>query len=154
MKIPHLIYSRMRIVVWCDAIGLALFSVTEAQISFDINPSSAITIAMDVTTATFGGVILDLSGDEMPALLHREIYLTAAMLGTTVLVIAETLGTPREAALVIGFLAALAIRAAAIRFELSLTAFYQHFKTTNNRLGSSFISPSCRRTVLPISCHI
>ncbi len=119
----HQFYSRMQILIWCDAIGLALFSVTGAQVSLDTNTSGIVAIAMGVATATFGGLIRDLLGAEIPMILHREIYLTAALLGSSILVIAEMLNVPREAALVIGFAAALALRAAAIKYEFSLPTF-------------------------------
>jgi uncharacterized membrane protein YeiH len=65
-----------------DAIGLALFSVTGAEIALSASASPAIAIAMGVATATLGGVIRDILGGEIPIILRREIYVTAAFAGS------------------------------------------------------------------------
>ncbi len=41
---------------------------------------------MGVITATFGGVVRDVLGGEIPVILQREIYATAALAGTAVFV--------------------------------------------------------------------
>jgi uncharacterized membrane protein YeiH len=121
--VAHLIQSRMKYLLWSDAIGLALFSVTGAEIAQAHTASSVIAIAMGVATATMGGVIRDILGGEVPVILRREIYVTAALLGATVFVVGQQLGVAKDVALVTGFVAAFALRAAAIRFDLSLLVF-------------------------------
>jgi uncharacterized membrane protein YeiH len=78
---------------------------------------------MGVATATLGGVIRDLLGGEIPIILRREIYVTAAFIGAAVFVLGLRLGLGRELALVAGFVTAFATRAAAITFDLSLPVF-------------------------------
>ncbi len=121
--VAHLIQSRMKYLLWSDAIGLALFSVTGAEIAQAHSDSSVIAIAMGVATATMGGVIRDILGGEVPVILRREIYVTAALLGATVFVAGQQVGLAKDVALVAGFVAAFALRAAAIRFDLSLPVF-------------------------------
>jgi uncharacterized membrane protein YeiH len=129
--VAHLLHSRMRILVWCDAVGLALFSVTGAAIANANGTGAAIAIAMGVATATLGGVIRDILGGEIPIILRREIYVTAALAGASVFVICVTLGAAKDAALVAGFIAAFSFRAAAIVYDLSLPAFSR----TNSKTG-------------------
>lgn len=119
----HLVRSRLRLLLWCDAIGLALFSVTGAASSSASGTSPIIAIVMGVATATFGGVIRDILGGEIPVILRREIYVTAALLGSTVFVTCLNLSFTRDLAMIVGFIAAFALRAAAIVFELSLPVF-------------------------------
>lgn len=119
----HLVHSRLRLVLWCDAVGLALFSVTGAAISLAAGVSSTIAIAMGVATATFGGVIRDILGGEIPIILRREIYVTAALLGATVFVTGQHLSLSKDVSMVAGFIAALALRATAIVLDLSLPVF-------------------------------
>lgn len=119
----HLLQSRVKYLLWCDAIGLALFSVTGAEIALSHNASPAIAVAMGVATATMGGVIRDILGGEIPVILRREIYVTAALLGASVFVFGLQAGLAKDVALVAGFAAAFVLRAAAIRFELSLPVF-------------------------------
>jgi uncharacterized membrane protein YeiH len=119
----HLVRSRLRLLLWCDAVGLALFSVTGAATSVAYGAGPTIAIVMGVATATFGGIIRDILGGEIPIILRREIYVTAALLGAAIFATCLHLGYARDFALIAGFLSAFALRAAAIVFELSLPVF-------------------------------
>lgn len=119
----HLPTSRWRILLWLDAIGLALFAVTGAEIALNAGAGPAIAIAMGVATATFGGIIRDVLGGESPVILSREIYISAALLGALVYVALVGAGIGRDAALVAGFLAAFVLRAAAMRRGWSLPRY-------------------------------
>jgi uncharacterized membrane protein YeiH len=121
--VAHLVQSRLRILIWCDAVGLALFSATGAEIALSQGAGPAIAIAMGVATATFGGIIRDILGAEIPIILRREIYVTAALLGAAVFVAGNELGLAKDVALAAGFVAAFVLRAAAILFDLSLPVF-------------------------------
>ena len=121
--VAHLIHSRQKVLLGCDAVGLALFSVTGSEIALNLGGGTVIAIAMGVATATFGGIIRDILGGEIPVILRREIYVTAALLGASVFVFGQQLGLAKNPSLVAGFVAALALRAAAIRFDLSLPVF-------------------------------
>jgi uncharacterized membrane protein YeiH len=121
--VAHLVQSIQRLLIWADAVGLALFSVTGAAVAQNQGAGAAIAIAMGVATATFGGIIRDILSGESPVILRREIYVTAALLGASVFVALQQLGYPKNLSLVIGFLAALVLRAAAIKFNLSLPVF-------------------------------
>lgn len=113
--LAHLPQSRYRFLLWCDAIGLAVFAVTGAQIALDAGAGPTIAVAMGVATATFGGIIRDVLGGESPIILSREIYISAAVLGAVVFVALVTLGVRQEPALVAGFMAAFGLRAAAMQ---------------------------------------
>ncbi len=119
----HLVRSKLRLLLWCDAVGLALFAVTGAAISSGAGTGPVIAIAMGVVTATFGGVIRDILGAEVPIILRREIYVTAALLGSAVFASGQYLGATKDLSLVGGFIAAFTLRAAAIIFDLSLPVF-------------------------------
>jgi uncharacterized membrane protein YeiH len=121
--VAHLVQSIQRLLIWADAVGLALFSVTGTGIAQNQGAGAAIAIAMGVATATFGGIIRDILSGESPVILRREIYVTAALLGASVFVTLQQLGYPKNLSLVIGFLEALVLRAAAIKFNLSLPVF-------------------------------
>ncbi len=101
-------------IVWCDALGMALFSVTGAKLALTAGAAPVVACAMGVVTATFGGIIRDVLSAEVPLILRREIYATASLLGATVFVILQALAAPIELALAGGFFAAFALRALAI----------------------------------------
>lgn len=119
----HLVHSRLRLLIWCDAVGLALFSVSGAATSAALQTAPTISIAMGVATATFGGIIRDILGGEIPIILRREIYVTAALLGAAVFVACQQLALSMSVSMISGFAAALALRAAAIVYDLSLPVF-------------------------------
>ncbi|MBK5959744.1 hypothetical protein CCR97_16260 [Rhodoplanes elegans] len=119
----HLPQSRHRILLWLDAVGLALFAVTGAEAALRAGAGAIVAAAMGVITATFGGVIRDVLGSESPVILSREIYATAALAGATTFVGLSFAGVPRDAALVAGFVVGFAVRAAALRWGWSLPRY-------------------------------
>jgi uncharacterized membrane protein YeiH len=123
--VVHHIQTRPKYLIWSDAIGLSLFSVTGAELTLRQTDSSIVAIAMGVATATLGGVVRDIIGGDIPVILRREIYVTASCLGAAVFVLGHQLGIKLDVALVAGFCAAFGLRAAAIRLDLSLPVFKQ-----------------------------
>jgi uncharacterized membrane protein YeiH len=118
----HLPASRLRLLVWLDALGLALFCVLGADTALSYGPVVAVT--MGVITATMGGMIRDILGGESPVILRKEIYATAALIGA-ITYVSALLVMPREAAMVSGIVAAFALRGFAIRFGWSLPLYKQ-----------------------------
>ena len=102
----HIPQSRFMAVLWLDAVGLAVFSVTGAETALAAGASPFVAVVMGVITATFGGIIRDILGGESPIILRREIYVTAALLGALVLVALHGLGLPRDLSAPAGFVAA------------------------------------------------
>jgi uncharacterized membrane protein YeiH len=119
----HIPQSRYRLLLWFDALGLAVFAVTGAEKALAIGALPVVAVAMGVVTATFGGIIRDMLGGESPIVLSREIYVTAALVGATLSIGMLTLAGGREAALVVGFLGAFATRGAALRWGWSLPRY-------------------------------
>lgn len=115
--------SRERLLIWLDALGLSAYAAVGATkaLSLGLSPLSA--IIMGVMTATVGGIVRDVVAHQPSVLLRREIYITAALTGATVLVLLEAVGVPLMVAALCGFASALALRSAAIVFGLSLPSF-------------------------------
>ena len=107
-------------VAWCDAIGLALFSVLGTSKALVLTGSATIAVMMGVTTAVAGGLIRDVVCNDLPLVLHREIYATAAFLGATVYVVAVGYGVGELTALWSGALLCFCARGAGILFGWSL----------------------------------
>ncbi len=119
----HIPQSRYRYLLWLDALGLALFAVAGTERALQAGASPLVAIVMGVVTATFGGVIRDLLGGESPVILSREIYASAAGAGAAVFAGLTLLDAPREFALGTGFTVALLVRAASLRFGLTLPRY-------------------------------
>ncbi|QKX18425.1 trimeric intracellular cation channel family protein [Microbulbifer sp. YPW1] len=110
----------MRLLMAADAAGLAVFVVIGTQKVLDLGHTPAIAIVMGVMTGTFGGLIRDILCGDIPLLLRREIYATAALSGAAALVILDDIDAlPGEAVVAIAVLVTLGIRLAALRWNLS-----------------------------------
>jgi uncharacterized membrane protein YeiH len=119
----HIPQSRYRVLLWLDALGLALFAVAGADKAALAGAGPVVAVAMGVMTATFGGVIRDVLGAESPVILSKEIYVTAALLGACVFVALAAAGASRENAIVGGFLAGFVVRGAALYWGWSLPRY-------------------------------
>ncbi|MFA0812626.1 trimeric intracellular cation channel family protein [Microbulbifer epialgicus] len=110
----------MRLLMFADAIGLAVFVVIGTQKGLEMGYSATIAIVMGMMTGTFGGVIRDVLSGDIPLLLRREIYATAALTGAAVLVALDASGIlPGDLVVAIAVLVILSIRLAALRWNLS-----------------------------------
>lgn len=119
----HIPRSRYRVLLWFDALGLALFAVTGAERALLAGSGPVVAVAMGVITATFGGVIRDVLGNESPVVLSREVYVTAALVGAGVFVVLSVIGLARETALGAGLVAGLVVRGMALRRGWSLPRY-------------------------------
>ncbi|WP_244470227.1 trimeric intracellular cation channel family protein [Microvirga vignae] len=73
-------------VLWADALGLALFAITGTAKALAVGVPALSAIALGTITATFGGIIRDIFAGITPLVLRQEIYVTAAALGAAVAV--------------------------------------------------------------------
>lgn len=119
----HRLESRYRWLLWLDAAGLAVFSVMGAVIGLSATGSPVVAVVTGVLTATFGGVLRDLVSGEPTVLMRREIYVTAALLGALVFVLAVRVGLGGPLASVPAFLAAFILRGGAIRYGWTLPSY-------------------------------
>lgn len=107
-----------RTLLLSDAIGLATFSVIGAQTAIGFHP--LIAVIMGGMTGTAGGIIRDLLSDEIPVILRRDIYATAAMSGALIFTLLYHSGVADDLALVVGAIVTLVIRLVAIRRRWNL----------------------------------
>lgn len=68
-------------VLFFDAIGLGLFAVAGAQKAWIWTDSAETAILLGMVSAVGGGVLRDILLSRVPAILEREIYASAALLG-------------------------------------------------------------------------
>ena len=128
----HIPVSRLRLLIWLDAVGLALFCVLGAEKALSHGPIVAVT--MGVITATMGGMIRDILGGESPVILRREIYATAAFLGALIYVL-SLLILPSQVAMLAGFVAAIVLRGLALKFGWSLPTYKARQESGPNDVG-------------------
>lgn len=119
----HLVESRFRALVWADAVGLALYAVIGAEIALIAGADPWAAVLLGVMTATGGGILRDVICNELPLILRREIYITAAAAAALTYVALRLAPLPRDVALSAGIVMGFAIRAAAIRRGWSLPTY-------------------------------
>ncbi len=121
--IAPLIDSLRRLLLWADAIGLALFSVLGTVKSLEFNVAPVVAVVLGMMTATFGSMLRDTLLNRRAVLLQPEIYVTAAFLGAMGYVSMFSLGVDATLALVLAMSMSFALRAAAIVFDLRLPRY-------------------------------
>jgi uncharacterized membrane protein YeiH len=110
-----------RAMQWPDALGLGLFSATGTQLALAQGLPGIAAVLMGVVTATFGGVLRDIVCNEIPSALrdHRP-YAICAFAGGWVLVLAQQLGVPAGAGLLLAAACASGLRVLALITDYTL----------------------------------
>jgi uncharacterized membrane protein YeiH len=107
-----------------DALGLAFFAISGAQVAETRNVAPVVIVIMGTITGVFGGVLRDVLCNEIPMILRKgNIYATAAIVGITIYVASLRLGLGNVAASVLGMATIATLRVAAIVWSLTLPVF-------------------------------
>jgi uncharacterized membrane protein YeiH len=112
---PAAVTQRWSPVLLFDAAGLALFAVSGAHkaLAYGLNPIMATLLGM--LTGIGGGMARDVLLAEIPTVLRADLYAVAALVGAAVVVIANVMQLPSEAAALIGAALCFGLRVLAIR---------------------------------------
>lgn len=106
-----------------DALGLALFAMSGAQIAEAAGRPAIVVVLMGTMTGVAGGVLRDVLTAQVPLVLRRDIYATAAIAGIALYLVAQSLGMRRAWAFGLGLVAVAGLRLLAIRRGLQLPVF-------------------------------
>ena len=71
-----------KVIRWFDALGLAAFTVIGIEAALSKSMQMPIVVMMGVMTAVAGGIMRDVLCRQLPLLLHKEIYITASLIGS------------------------------------------------------------------------
>jgi uncharacterized membrane protein YeiH len=123
-----LLYARFRrppraSLLVADAFGLAVFTFIGAQTAYSAGVSNFIVVLMGTITGAAGGVMRDVLCAEVPLILRREVYATAAIAGATVYVVLEEVGAGGPIVTILSVATVFLLRLAAIRFDLHVPRF-------------------------------
>src|SRR6266436_238514 len=107
-----------QVIMVLDAGGLALFAVagTEKALLYKMQPFIA--ILLGTITGVGGGTVRDMLLAEVPTVLRADVYATAAMAGSAVMILGRSLGLPPAVA---------AIAGGVLCFGLRLVSVWQHW---------------------------
>lgn len=112
-----------RTLVIADALGLALFAISGAQIARSAGVSAPVVVIMGTMTGAAGGLIRDILTAEIPMILRRgQIYATAAIIGVVLFLL--LLGVvPAGIAAITGMATIAGVRIAGVVWNISLPVF-------------------------------
>lgn len=120
----HLFESRYNLIVWLDAFALAVAVPAGVGLALETGAAPVVAVAMGVVTGTFGGLIRDVVGNELPMVLkQKELYVTATFGGALVGVALIGVGMPRPMALILCGLVVIALRAGSLLLGWSLPTY-------------------------------
>lgn len=108
---------------WLDALGLAVYAVLGTGKAMAQGVPAPVSVVMGALTAGFGGILRDVVAGQPSILLRREIYISAALLASSVYAALSAAGLGHMLALGGGFGAGFGLRAGALVFGWSLPPF-------------------------------
>ena len=110
--------------LYADAIGLAMFSVSGAQIAERMGLPALAGIVLGTVTGSAGGAVRDILSAEIPLVLQRgNLYASAAIAGTAIYFLLVSAGAGRGFATWAGMIIIAAVRLASIAWGLQLPVF-------------------------------
>lgn len=107
-----------------DTIGLGLYTIMGTEIGLQANFHPIIIISIATMTASFGGVIRDILCNEIPIIFKKDIYVTAAVLGSINYLILHYYNFNDTIIYVSTSVIVISIRLIAVLLKLSLPTFY------------------------------
>jgi uncharacterized membrane protein YeiH len=125
-----IVYARFRqpprvSLLIADALGLALFTISGAQVAEAQKLSGVIVVIMGTITGAAGGLLRDVLSAEVPLLLRQaELYATAAIVGAAAYLVSQVAGLERTYAALLGLSTVAGLRLAAILWRLRLPVFH------------------------------
>lgn len=112
-----------RLILYADALGLALFSIVGAQIAESLGHGGIVVILMGAATGVAGGLLRDVLCAEIPLILRRgRMYASAAVAGVAAYLLLQGL-VDRTLAALLGMAIIAALRLAAIVWDLTVPVF-------------------------------
>lgn len=127
-----------RALLVADAIGLAVFSITGAQIAASQGLPVIACIFLGTVTGSAGGVLRDILCAEIPLVLQRgSFYATAALAGTTFYAVLVRLGVTEPVSALSGAIMIAGLRFASIAWGLTLPVYQVQDSTHQSPPGGS-----------------
>ena len=106
-----------------DALGLAMFAIAGAQVAHSAGLPALVSIVLGTMTGAGGGVLRDVLGAQVPAILRSDFYASAAVIGIAVYLALLALRAPRPLAVSSGVASIAALRLGAIAWGWHLPTF-------------------------------
>ena len=121
-------YRRLpvKLLLFLDALGLAVFTVIGTQKAFALGFSDPIAIMTGIMTGVVGGVIRDVLVGEVPLIFRKEIYATASFAGASAFLLLAHFGFSVDLSVIVAIILTLSVRVLAIVFNIELPVFISY----------------------------
>ena len=106
-----------------DTFGLAVATVSGAQLAFQENVAWYAALLLGVITAVTGGLLRDILCQLEPVLLHRETIGTSSLMGAITFVALHQLSVSDNVAAIVGGAVVILTRVISIQYDLHLPKF-------------------------------
>lgn len=116
----------VKLLLFLDALGLAVFTVIGTQKAMELGFSDPIAIMTGIMTGVAGGIMRDVLVGEVPLVFRKEIYATASFVGASLLLIFIESGWAIEVAVIAAIFVTLSLRVWAILFNIELPVFISY----------------------------
>jgi uncharacterized membrane protein YeiH len=113
----------MNALLIADALGLALFALSGAQVAEGANCPLLVVVFLGTATGVAGGVLRDVMVAQIPLILRQEIYATAAIMGIVLYKILHSCGLAAGPSFYIGIATTALLRLLAIQRKWRLPSF-------------------------------
>ncbi|WP_291998956.1 trimeric intracellular cation channel family protein [Caldivirga sp.] len=118
--------------MYADAIGLGAFSASGASLAYSISHNPLLVVLVGSITAVGGGVIRDLLSNEIPVILTREFYASAAIIGSLVYFMLRFIGVNDASSALASMIITITLRFTALKLKWELPK-----RTTNEQVNKA-----------------
>lgn len=107
-----------------DALGLALFAISGAQVAEAGGHSPIVVVLMGAMTGSSGGMLRDMMSAQVPLIFRHDIYASAAIAGIVVCLLLKAAGLRSSWAIAAGVLTILGLRMGAVLWGWHLSRLH------------------------------
>lgn len=108
-----------------DSLGLGFFTVVGIQAGIALKLHPVICITLGTITACFGGVIRDISLNNIPLIFEKEIYATTCIFGGAIFFLFLKLDVPKMPAEVICLISVVLLRLLSVKYNWQLPTIWR-----------------------------
>lgn len=114
-----------------DSIGLGFFTVLGTQAGLALGLHPVICVTLGTITACFGGVIRDISLNNIPMIFEKEIYATTCIFGAFIYLLLLRLDLPNLPVEIISLISVVLFRLLSVRFNWQLPRIWKPEKPSS-----------------------
>jgi uncharacterized membrane protein YeiH len=115
-----------QLILTLDAAGLGLFAVAGVEKALDYQMHPLMAVVMGGITGVGGGTVRDLLLAEVPSVLRKDVYASAALAGGVVMVLLLKVKVPRALAMLAGGCSCFLLRMIAVAQHWNLPRLLHH----------------------------